>query len=201
MIWTREVQTLRQGGSLIYPTETFYALGCLATNHMAVEQIFAAKGRSLQKTMPLIVSDWGMVEKFLHLSASALDLARAFWPGSLSIITDVDDSISILARDNQGQAAVRMTPHPIAQSLCAQAGTPLISSSANFSGGVPACVPQDLDADLVRASGAMIIDARPWPQGGQPSTLVKVLGSRELKILREGAVSGGELSKRGYVTV
>jgi L-threonylcarbamoyladenylate synthase len=168
---------------------------------MAVERIFAAKGRSRQKTMPLIVSDWDMVEKFLLLSPPARELAQTFWPGPLSIITDVAESISMLARDDQGQAAVRMTPHPVARTLCAQTGAPLVSSSANFSGKEPVCVPQDLDVELVRISGAMIIDAEPWPQGGRPSTLVKISAGRKLKVLREGAVSEKDLIKQGYAIV
>lgn len=201
MSWTQEAQVLRQGGLLIYPTETFYALGCLATEHSAVERIFAAKGRSREKTVPLIVSSWGMVEKFLRLSRVAQALAEAFWPGPLSIVTDVDESISALARDGAGQAAVRMTPHPVARILCESAEAPLVSSSANFSGRPSVCAPQDLDTKLVRLSGAMVIDAEPWPQGGLPSTLVKPVDGRALRVLREGAVRVSELMAQGYEIV
>jgi len=199
--WTRELRMLRQGGLLIYPTETFYALGCLATDHSAVERVFTAKGRSRKKTVPLVVSSWAMVEKFLRLSRVARALAKTFWPGPLSIVTDVDESISALARDGAGQAAVRMTPHPVARILCELAEAPLVSSSANFSGGAPVCAPQDLDAGLVRLSGAMVIDAEPWPRGGLPSTLVKPADGRALRVLREGAVRVSELTAQGYEIV
>lgn len=183
---------------MIYPTETFYALGCLATDHGAVDRVFAAKGRTRRKTVPLIVSDWDMAEKFLRLSSPVRALAQAFWPGALSIVTAVDASISALAHDSEGLAAVRMTPHPIARDLCALAGAPLVSSSANRSGGVAVCAPQALDEEFVRASGAVVIDARPWPQGGLPSTLVKMTEHGTLKMLRQGAVPASALVERGY---
>lgn len=189
------------GGLVIYPTETFYALGCLATIHPAVERIFAVKGRPTDKPLPLIVADWGMCERFLRMRPEEEELARKFWPGSLSIVVDVDPRVSTLARDLDGRSAVRMTPHVIAAELCRAAGAPLVSSSANRSGQPPVSVPGDLDPELVRQSGALVVDAQPWPAGGQPSTMVRVVARNAVRMVRVGAVSAEEISAAGFEVV
>ena len=194
----REARALREGGLVVYPTETFYALGCLATMHEAVERAVAAKGRPDGKPLPLIIADWDMAERFLSLQGAARELARRFWPGPLSIIVDVAPAVSPLAKDIQGRSAVRMSPHPVAMRLCAEAGGPLVSSSANLSGRPPACRPEDLDQELLRNSGALVVVAQPWPIGGLPSTLVEVVDEQYVRIVRAGAVPVGEIAACGF---
>ena len=196
--WGAEARELLRGGLVVYPTETFYALGCLATLHAAAERIFEVKGRPGDKPLPLIVADWDMAGRFLRLRGVELELARAFWPGPLSIVTEVDPSVSTLARDGRGRSAVRMSPHPIAAGLCLAAGAPLVSSSANLSGRVAVSRPDELDPELVRRSGALVLDARPWPAGGLPSTLVEVSDGLAVRVLRPGALSASAIAGKGF---
>ena len=195
--WETGVRELLRGGLVVYPTETFYALGCLATLHAAVERIVAVKGRPGDKPLPLIIADWAMAGRYLRLEGTALDLARRFWPGPLSIVADVDPSVSPLARDREGRSAVRMSPHPIAARLCLEAGGPLVSSSANISGRPPVCRPADVDPELLRASGAVVVDSAPWPAGGLPSTLVAVEDGI-VRVLRVGAVPASDIAACGF---
>lgn len=200
MSWEHEAEVaeLARGGLVIYPTETFYALGCLATIHTAVERIFTIKGRPLDKPLPLIVSDWEMSERFLRLTGLEEDLARKFWPGPFSIVTDVDPQVSPLARDRTGRSAVRMSPHVIAARLSRETGAPLVSSSANRSGLPPVYRPDELDTKLVLDSGAVVIASTPWPGGGLPSTLVDIVGANFVRILRAGAISAEEITAAGF---
>lgn len=192
------LEALHVGGLVIYPTETLYALGCLATHHKAVHAVVAAKGRPVTKPLPLIVGSWEMVDRFLCLDHFTAELVRAFWPASLSVITRVRDDISPLAKDAQGRAAVRMSPHPIARKLCEAAGAPLISSSANRSGQDPCSRPDELDSELLRLSKAVVVDAKPWPAGGLPSTLVEVIDRRTVRILRHGSVRADEILGKDF---
>lgn len=195
------IRLLERGELVIYPTETFYALGCLATVHHAVERIFAVKGRPGDKPLPLIISDWEMSERFLRMRPAEEELARKFWPGPLSIVVEVDPSVSPLARDQHGRSAVRMTPHIIAAALCHGAGAPLVSSSANRSGLPPVCTPADLDPELMRTPGTLVVDSHPWPAGGLPSTLVCVVAPKAVRMVRSGAVSAEEISGAGFEVV
>lgn len=194
--WREEALALRRGALVIYPTETFYALGCLATMSDAVERIFSLKGRPLDKPLPLIIADWEMAAAFLRLNGPALAIARKFWPGPLSIVTETAVDICSLAKDRGGRSAVRMTPHPVARGLCRAAGAPLVSSSANKSGEPPAAEPGALDPEL--AAQAMVMREKPWPQGGLPSTLVEPLDAHTLRLVRPGVLTVADLAKQGY---
>lgn len=196
--WEDLVADLRNGGLVVYPTETLYALGCLATLHQAVERVVAAKGRPDGKPLPLIMSDWDMIRRFARLQGVALNLARRFWPGPLSIVVPVDSAISPLARDASGRSAVRMTPHPLAVRLCREAGAPLVSSSANRSGLPAVDRPWKVDPALARQAQALVLDEQPWPAGGLPSTLVEITDEETVRVLRDGAVSREELLSWGF---
>lgn len=193
--WNQAVTVLIRGGAVVYPTETFYALGCLATSTPAVERVFTLKGRAREKTLPLIVADWRMVSTYLRLQPEEYRLARLFWPGPLSLVVEVDDAVSPLARDSSGRSAVRMTPHPIAGALCRAAGAPLVSSSANKSGEPPVSAPARIDPRLRAES--FFLDALPWPAGGLPSTLIKVRGTR-IFVVREGALPSSLFVEQGF---
>jgi L-threonylcarbamoyladenylate synthase len=196
--WESAARELLRGGLVIYPTETFYALGCLATLHPAAERIFEVKGRPGDKPLPLIIADWDMAGNYLRLGDVEMELARAFWPGPLSIVTEVDPSVSPLARDGSGRSAVRMSPHPVAAGLCLAAGAPLVSSSANLSGRAAVSRPGDLDPELLRRSGALVLDDMPWPAGGLPSTLVEVAAGRSVRVLRPGALPASAIAGKGF---
>lgn len=190
------IAELKSGKAIIYPTETFYALGCVATHAQVTEQIFELKGRDRSKPLPILISDWNMASKYLDLDTESLSLARLFWPGPLSIVTKVSSSISRYACDMDGHSAVRMTPHPVGSSLCAAIGAPLISSSANLSGANPVANPNNLDPELTYS--IPVLAEQPWPQGGLPSTLVKIEPPNVIKILRQGAVSATQLRQAGF---
>lgn len=198
MNWRDHLEEIARGRLVVYPTETFYALGCAATVHASVLQVFAAKRRPLDKPLPSIVGDWEMAEKFLYFDPLTRALAERFWPGPLSIILPVTEKFSSLARDAQGRAAVRMTPHPVAAQLCSSVGVPLVSSSANRSGRDPVCDPRMLDAGLVADAGAVVVEDRPLPGGGKPSTLVEMVRPGVLHVLRHGAVTRNQLEGCGY---
>ncbi|NCD25991.1 MAG: threonylcarbamoyl-AMP synthase [Deltaproteobacteria bacterium] len=195
--WEEAALALRRGELVIYPTETFYALGCLATLPKAVERVFYLKDRPLDKPLPLILADWDMVARFTRLDQAALALAQVFWPGPLSIVTPVVAAVCSLAKDGFGRSAVRMTPHPLARALCRAAGAPLVSSSANKSGQAAVADPHVLDVEL--AQSVLVLDARPWPEGRAPSTLVELVDADTVRILRPGALSREDFARHGYV--
>jgi len=207
------VQVLQKGGVLVYPTETLYALGCLACNETACRRVAALKGRPESKPFPLVVAD---LDGLLALAASlpselaeALPrLAHAFWPGPLSILVPTRPELPRLVRDEMGYSSIRISPHPTVQILCRtladQGGqssrvgsAALIATSANKSGQPATARPEQLDpsllAEVEAGGGANLLDP-PWPGGGEPSTLIRITGPNRAKVLRQGAVSRENLS-------
>lgn len=180
------VTLLRKGGVIAYPTDTLYGLGANPFCRTAVGRIFEIKGRSAQKALPLLIGGMEEMEKLVAVkSDSAEVLARAFWPGPLTLVlakgSIVPDQIS-----GGESVALRMPDHPIPLALVQSLGSPIVGTSANISGG-----PDSVTAEDVRRSlGDLvdyILDGGPC-QTGTASTVVDVTGSCP-KIVRHGAIS------------
>jgi len=193
------VQAILQGQVLIYPTETFYALGANAMDHGAVERVGRIKGRAEDKPLPVIIGSLHQLPLVVsNVAQEVMNLVRIFWPGSLSIVVPARENLSPLTRDNAGCTSVRWSPHPIAQSLCVQSGVPLVGTSANMAGDPPSSRPKDLDSSLIQSVDCFVAGP-PYPKGGLPSTVVQVVGSKQLHLLRTGAVPERALQDAGWV--
>jgi L-threonylcarbamoyladenylate synthase len=189
---------LQRGGLCIYPTETLYALGAGLGNPEAVARVQAIKKRDPAKPLPLIVGSMGQ----LSLVTPGVDvlserLIRAFWPGPLSILLPARPTLPEPVRDSRGLVSLRLTSHPVAQALCLASGQPLVATSANLAGEVPASRPDDVDARLLDETDAFVVD-EPLPAGGPPSTVVVAAGVLAVRILRRGAVSRNDLERAGF---
>ena len=194
----KTVELILEGGVVIYPTETLYALGCDATNQQAVRRIAKIKRRPLHKPLPLIIGSMEMLEQVTADCFSALgSLCQKFWPGSLSILVRARETLAPEVSDSTGFVSVRFTPHPLATKLCRKVGKPLVATSANFCGKKAVAKPKLLDPKLISLVDETFLDI-PHPSG-KPSTLVRLLEKNTIEILRSGAVSEKELQAKGFV--
>src|SRR5258708_16848148 len=127
-----------KGGLLAYPTETVAGLGSRAVQ-ADVAALAAMKGRSASKPFLLLISDRGMAEAHgLAFNASADALARAFWPGPLTLVLPGGSGrLPDMLRGPDGGIAVRWTSHQAIAALVASLGSPLTSTSANLPGQPP----------------------------------------------------------------
>jgi L-threonylcarbamoyladenylate synthase len=179
---------LRGGGLVAMPTETVYGLAADATSDRAVAAIYAAKERPAIN--PLIAHVLGIeaAREQAIFSTEAETLARAFWPGPLTLVLPVASSsrISLLARAGLDTVAVRSPSHEVARALIEAAGVPLAAPSANRSGRVSPTTAAHVVADL---DGRVdwILDGGPCRYGLE-STIVACLSSR-LQLLRPGAIT------------
>jgi L-threonylcarbamoyladenylate synthase len=182
----REVaEVLRRGGVVAYPTETFYGLGAVARDAAAVRRLAGMKGRPDGKPLPLVAGDRAQVDAVAELDAPAERLARAFWPGPLTLVLPARPGLPPDIAAGTGTVGVRISGSPIARDLAIAAGGALVSTSANIAGAPPPARPEQLEAAL-RARLDAVLDAGPAP-GGSPSTVVEVNGGA-LRLVREGAV-------------
>ena len=198
---------VRGGGCVVYPTETYFALGALATDAAALARIVAIKARPAAKPLPLLVGDLSQFAAVLPdgffdgpLGKDFAALAARFWPGPLSLVVPCRESLPGLVKDGQGQVSVRFTPHETAAVLCRLAGGAVVATSANVSGGEPAAVADALDPAVVAAADAVVTEGTP-PAGGPASTVAGLLGRGRLRIFRQGAVATAALVEAGYQLV
>jgi L-threonylcarbamoyladenylate synthase len=177
--------TLRRGGVVAYPTETFYGLGALARDAAAVARLAGAKGRPEGKPLPLLAADRAMVEEVAELGPLAARLADRFWPGPLTLVLPARPGLPDAVTAGTGTVGVRVPGSEVARALSRAAGGPIVSTSANPSGGPPPSRAEELEPGL-RARLDGVLDCGPAP-GGLPSTVAAVEDGR-VRLVRAGAV-------------
>ncbi len=183
---------LLDGGLVAFPTETVYGLGADATNARAVAAIFAAKQRP--EFNPLIAhlaaTEW--VDDVAEWTQSGRQLARAFWPGALTLVLPRSSNCAIadIACAGLDTVALRVPSHADAHALLTAVGRPVAAPSANRSGRVSpttaAHVQEELDGQV-----AMILDGGPC-QIGLESTVVGFQDGRPV-LLRPGGITVEDL--------
>ena len=176
---------LQAGGLVAFPTDTVYGVGALAFDGAAVESIYAAKDRPVEKAIPVLIGDAEDLEQVaMDIPEQARRLAARFWPGPLTILVpkrrDLPEAVSATST-----VGVRVPDHEVARLLLRAAG-PMAVTSANISGAPSPVTAQEVHAQL-EGRIAMILDGGRTP-GGVPSTLVDCT-TAELKVLREGPLS------------
>lgn len=179
---------LREGKLVAFPTETVYGLGADATNERAVAEIYAAKGRPQFNPLIIHFADIASAKQRVVWNAHAEKLARAFWPGPLTIVLPRAKTcdISLLAGAGLETLAVRVPAHPLAQALLNATHVPLAAPSANRSGRVSPTLAAHVHEEL-HDKVAMILDGGPC-EVGLESTVVDATGAR-VKVLRPGSVT------------
>lgn len=158
---------IRTGGIVAYPTETVYGLGVDPFSAIAVEKLFAAKGRAPSNPILLIASNIAQLAQVTRaISPIAQRYIDAFWPGPLSLVLPRHELVPAIICGNTEKVCVRVPACKIARDLCAAVGHPITSTSANMSGSAPA---SSIDENLIDGV-ALWIDAGSLP-AGRPSTV------------------------------
>ena len=191
----RVVEHLLSGGLLAYPTETVYGLGSTARVD-DVRSLGRLKGRRPGKPFLLLVSDRQMAEaQGLAFSDGANALARAFWPGPLTLVLQggrLPDDL----RGPEGGIAVRWTSHRGIARLVAALGQPLTSTSANLPGQPPApgadAIMRDFAA-AVKQGQLLVLDG--GVLGNSPSSTIVDCTQSPPRLVREGAITLAELRR------
>jgi L-threonylcarbamoyladenylate synthase len=188
---------LQSGGLVAFPTETVYGLGADAGNGEAVARLYAAKGRPAFNPLIAHVADLAAARKLARFDGDAERLAAAFWPGPLTLVLPKLQNCPVadLALAGLDTIALRVPAHPLAQSLLAAFGGPVVAPSANRSGHVSPTSAAHVLADL-RGRIDMVIDGGPSAVGVE-STIVACLGLSfgEPTLLRPGAVARDDIER------
>ncbi len=194
------VQLLRAGQLVAFPTETVYGLGADARQDLAVARIFEAKGRPRFNPLIVHVADLEQAQIYAEFSPMAQDLAKAFWPGPLTLVLPLraGAGLSPLVTADLPSVALRVPDHPVARALLLAFGGPIAAPSANPSGRVSPTMAQHVAKGLGGRIGG-IIDGGPCTVGVE-STILSALGPR-LRLLRQGGLEQEKIEAFLGVTV
>ena len=184
---------LAAGGLVAFPTETVYGLGADATNADAIARLYEAKGRPSFNPLIAHVADLAAAKVIARFDAKALELAKTFWPGPLTLVLPKADGcpVSDLATAGLDTIAVRIPAHPVARDILRAFGKPVVAPSANISGHVSPTTAAHVFSDL-EGRIDLIVDAGPVAVGVE-STIVGCF-ERPL-LLRPGGLASAEIEQ------
>jgi L-threonylcarbamoyladenylate synthase len=182
---TKCVSVVKNGGIIVFPTDTLYGLGCNPYNEKAVEKIFEIKSREKINPLPILASSIIDIERIVSLGSTGKKLAQIYWPGALTIIVPlIDQKISNNVRAGKTNIGVRIPNNTCALSLL-KGCKYLTGTSANKS-----CEQASKSASEVLSSSLrgfdVVLDGGPV-KGRVQSTIVDLTGQYP-KIIREGAI-------------
>ncbi|MBC8005578.1 MAG: threonylcarbamoyl-AMP synthase [Verrucomicrobia bacterium] len=183
----KAAELLREGKLVVFPTETVYGLGANAFDALAVARVFALKERPNFDPLIVHISSLDQLEQLFQapIDPQVYTLAKAFWPGPLTIVHAKQTRVPDLITSGLPTVAVRMPSHPIALELIEKAGTPVAAPSANKFGCLSPTqashvVKQNMQPEYLLDGGSTDF--------GIESTVVSV-SPGGVRILRYGAVT------------
>ncbi len=176
------------GEAVVFPTETSYGLGCLASSATAVDKVIKAKGRPGGKPLPVLVPSVEFIRR-QGLETPLIVLAQTLWPGPLTLVVPAYPGLPGAVTADTNMVGVRMSAHPIAQALVTAVGEPIVATSANRSGERAAASAEDCDAAELDWVYGLVEGGH---VSGSASTVVGLVGG-DLRIHREGPISEAQL--------
>ena len=183
---------LADGGLVAVPTETVYGLAADACNEEAVRSIYAAKGRPSFNPLIAHVSGLPMAQEIGSFDDIAMKLARAFWPGALTLVVPLQQNKKIAPSVTAGLGTIALRhPKGIMAELAERLGNPIAAPSANSSGKLTPTRAEHVQMDIGDRID-LILDDGPCPVGLE-STIVKVVDGVPA-LLREGGIPAEDIA-------
>lgn len=189
----KPAQIIKNGGLVIFPTETVYGIGTNALNSKAVKKLYEVKKRPYEKPISLLVNSIEMIENIAKdITKLEYELIKNFFPGPLTIILKKKENISNIVTANKETVGVRMPQNDIALKLIEYAGVPIATPSANISGKPSGTNMKDIMRDFEKKVEYFIDNGS--SKIGQASTIIQIIDETPY-ILRKGAISELEIKK------
>lgn len=178
---------IKNGGIVIFPTETVYGIGTNGLDAVAVEKLYNIKKRPITKPISLLVSDFDMINKVAkNITKKEYELMKKFFPGPLTIILNKKDIVPNIVTANTNTVGIRMPDNEITRKLIKYAGVPIAAPSANISGEPSNTNLNDL-INIFKNNVDYYIDGGEC-KIGTASTIIQVVNEIPI-ILRKGSIT------------
>lgn len=178
---------IKDGGIVVFPTETVYGIGTDALNNSAIEKLYNIKKRPHKKPISVLVSNFEMITKVAkEISDIEWKIIKNFFPGPLTIVLIKKESISNILTGGEATIGVRMPDNQIALKLIEYVGKPVATSSANISGERSGIDIENIKKTFVNKVD-YYLDGK-CNKTSIPSTVIKVTNGK-IEILREGTIT------------
>lgn len=196
----KSCRMLKQGGLVVFPTETCYGIAALATDQKAVNKLLKYKRRPEGKAISIAVSDISMAEKYVVINDTARKLYRKFLPGPLTVVSKDRKKLAHGLASEQGTLGIRMPDYKFALEIVKMLGLPITSTSANVTNKKTPHKIQDIFDHAGQKQLKLIdlvIDAGELPHN-PPSTVIDTT-RQEMQVLRQGDINFGKNKASGTI--
>lgn len=181
----KAVTTLKSGGTILYPSDTIWGLGCDATNQRATQKIYNVKGRGKENSFIILLDSATKIPNYVNNTPDILwDLINSLdFPTTIIYSEAKNLAKNVMAKD--GSIAIRIVKEGFSHELIKKFGKPIVSTSANFSGEPSPLLFKDIDEKLVDKVDYVAETGRNVLEKMKPSTLIKLKPNGEFDILRQ----------------
>ena len=182
-LW-KTVEILRSGGTILYPTDTIWGLGCDATNFEAVENIYKLKHRVESKSLIVLLDDENKLHDYVEkVPEISFDLINSLDKPTTIIYSKAKNLASnVVAKD--GSIAIRVTKDLFCRELIKLFGRPIVSTSANISGDASPVIYRDVPDDLLNGVDYIVNLYHGRMNSPKPSTIIRLFENGEFIIVR-----------------
>ena len=182
-LW-RTVEILRSGGTILYPTDTIWGIGCDATNFEAVENVYKLKHRVESKSLIVLLDDESKLSEYVEkVPDISYDLINSLNKPTTIIYSNAKNLASnVVAQD--GSIAIRVTKDQFCRDLIKLFGKPIVSTSANISGDPSPVIYRDVQDDILNSVDYIVSLYQSRMNSSKPSTIIRLFENGEFIIVR-----------------
>jgi len=179
------LNVLIKGGTILYPTDTIWGLGCDATNPVAVEKVFGIKKRSDSKSLIILVNGFGMLERYVKkippIAAEILEVSEK----PITIIYPEGRNLAPGVCNEDGSVGIRVCTGDFCGELISRFRKPIVSTSANISDSPSPTVFSEIGEDIIRSADYVVNYRQTEYNKNTPSSIIKVEDNGVIKIIRK----------------
>ncbi len=179
------IEVMKQGGVILYPTDTVWGIGCDATNAEAIAKVYKIKKRDDSKALICLVDSDARLQRYVrnvpNVAWDILDIATK--PTTIILDGAINLAPNLIAED--GSIALRITKEPFSHELCYRFQKPLVSTSANISGEPAAANYNDISQELLDTVDYVCFSRRQEHKPHTPSSIIKLKEDGEVTIIRK----------------
>lgn len=181
----RSIVVLKNGGTILYPTDTIWGIGCDATNPKAVEKVYALKQRAESKSLIILVDSFDKISSYVEkVPEVASDLVSNI-ESPLTIIYSSARNLAPNVIATDGTIAIRVVNEEFCRQLIARFGKPIVSSSANIAGDSTPLTFSSIGKEIVKNVDYVVNLKRDIFNRSKPSTIIRLLENGEFTIIRQ----------------
>ena len=180
----KSLKVLKEGGVIIYPTDTIWGIGCDATNEKAVDRVFQIKRRSESKSLIVLVNNWDMLKQYVKQVPDKVSCILKGSSKPTTVIYNYPQGLAdnLIAADNT--VAIRIVNDEFCQKLIKKLNKPIVSTSANYSNAKAPNSFYDIEESLLEKAD-YIVNLHRESQQGLSSQIVKVDSRGKIEFIRK----------------